>query len=150
MGVPLDWILLQCAPFFPIDYIIMVILSVYVFFATIRGLINIGIRCMCCIHMFDLKPGATEPQGLMIATFLLCHTMLTFSMEMGTLAPQYTAFGGQKYCPWPAAPPAPVANASVNLLLHAPQGHQPSSSSGLFGSTSSIGSTSSSSSDKEG
>merc|ERR1711865_865864 len=91
------------------------------------------------IHMFDLKPGATEPQGLLIATFMICHTMLTFSMEMGTLAPQYTAFGGQKYCPSPAQAGV-VANKTKGLLLLEQQGVSGLSSSpktDLFASSSS-------------
>jgi len=97
-GVPMDALLMWTSHAFPIDYIILLCLSLYVFFVTIRGLINIGIRCMCCIKMFDLVGGETEPQALLIATFMLCHVMLTFSMEMQTLAPQYTAFGTQTYC----------------------------------------------------
>ncbi|KAG0324417.1 hypothetical protein BGZ99_001885 [Dissophora globulifera] len=95
---PLNTLFLKLSPYFPVDYILMVMVILYLFWATTRGVISIGIRFLW-LNLFKFRRAATPPQGLLAATVLLMLSLagMCYSLTM-SVAPDYSMFGSQKYC----------------------------------------------------
>ncbi|KFH72202.1 hypothetical protein MVEG_02493 [Podila verticillata NRRL 6337] len=95
---PLNLLFLKLSPFFPVDYVLMVMIILYMFWATTKGIISIGIRFLW-VHLYKFRQAATPPQGLLAATMLLMLSLagLGYSLTM-SVAPDYSMFGSQKYC----------------------------------------------------
>ncbi|KAG0009895.1 hypothetical protein BGZ80_001956, partial [Entomortierella chlamydospora] len=95
---PLNLLFLKLSPYFPVDYILMVMIILYLFWAATKGIISIGIRFLW-INLFKIRRGATQPQGLLAATMLLMLSLagMYYSLTM-SVAPDYSMFGSQKYC----------------------------------------------------
>ncbi|KAG0255792.1 hypothetical protein DFQ27_006064 [Actinomortierella ambigua] len=95
---PLNILFLKLSPFFPVDYILMVVIILYLFWATTKGVISIGIRFLW-VHLYKFKHANTQPQGLLAATMLLLLSLaaLGYTLTM-SVAPEYAMFGSQKYC----------------------------------------------------
>jgi len=94
---PLDYILVNISVVFPLDYILMVGIIAYIFFATLSGIMRIGIRFFW-VYMYKVRPKATVPQGLLLTCMLLVFGLLYLNTAILTIAPQYGTFGYQKYC----------------------------------------------------
>ena len=75
----------------------MVIIILYMFWSTTKGIISIGIRFLW-VNLYRFRKAATQPQGLLAATMLLMLSLagLSYSLTM-SVAPDYSMFGGQKY-----------------------------------------------------
>ncbi|KAG0214659.1 hypothetical protein BGX28_001697 [Mortierella sp. GBA30] len=95
---PLNLLFLKLSPFFPVDYILMVAIILYLFWATTKGIISIGIRFLW-VNLYKFRRAATQPQGLLAATMLLMLSLagMCYSLTM-SVAPDYAMFGSQKYC----------------------------------------------------
>ncbi|ORZ07018.1 hypothetical protein BCR41DRAFT_360490 [Lobosporangium transversale] len=95
---PLNLLFLELSPFFPVDYILMLMIILYMFWATTKGIISIGIRFLW-VNLYKFRRAATQPQGLLAATMLLMLSLtgMYYSLTM-TVAPDYSMFGSQKYC----------------------------------------------------
>ncbi|KAF9278111.1 hypothetical protein BGZ68_008770 [Mortierella alpina] len=95
---PLNLLFLELSPFFPVDYILMVMIILYMFWATTKGIISIGIRFLW-VHLYKFRRAATPPQGLLAATMILMLSLagMCYSLTM-SVAPDYSMFGSQKYC----------------------------------------------------
>ncbi|KAF9578347.1 hypothetical protein BGW38_005899, partial [Lunasporangiospora selenospora] len=95
---PLNLLFLKLSPYFPVDYILMVMIVLYMFWATTKGIISIGIRFLW-VNLYKFRRAATAPQGLLAATMLLMLSLagLCYSLTMA-VAPDYSMFGSQKYC----------------------------------------------------
>ncbi|KYQ89234.1 LMBR1-like conserved region-containing protein [Tieghemostelium lacteum] len=91
---PIDIVLVQLAPYFPLDYFILGALIFYIFFVTLSGIVKIGIRFLW-VHMYDFKYRKTMPQGLLIAAMLLMLSILCLNVQILSLAPRYAMFGTQ-------------------------------------------------------
>ncbi|KAG0365795.1 hypothetical protein BC939DRAFT_165281 [Gamsiella multidivaricata] len=94
----LNLLFLKASPYFPIDYVLMVMVILYMFWATTKGIISIGIRVLW-VNLYEFKRAATQPQGLLAATMLLMLSLagLSYSLTM-SVAPEYSMFGSQSYC----------------------------------------------------
>ncbi|KAF9152991.1 hypothetical protein BG015_004316 [Linnemannia schmuckeri] len=94
---PLNLLFLSLSPFFPVDYILMVMIILYMFWSTTKGIISIGIRFLW-VNLYRFRKAATQPQGLLAATMLLMLTLagLSYSLTM-SVAPDYSMFGSQQY-----------------------------------------------------
>lgn len=95
---PLNWILVQSAKVFPVDYAIFTILVLLFFCSSVIGIATIGIRFLW-IRIFQIRKGHTSPQALLMATAMLMLTSLAlhYSISM-VVAPQYATFGPQTFC----------------------------------------------------
>ncbi|KAF9903004.1 hypothetical protein EC991_004300 [Linnemannia zychae] len=95
---PLNLLFLTLSPFFPVDYILMVMIILYMFWSTTKGIISIGIRFLW-VNLYRFRRAATQPQGLLAATMLLMLSLagLSYSLTM-SVTPEYSMFGSQKYC----------------------------------------------------
>jgi len=93
---PLDSLLTLLSKYFPIDYIVFGALVMYIFFASLSGVVQIGIRFLW-INLYKIHKGASPPQGLLLAAVVLMLCILTLNMEVTTIAPQYANFGNQVF-----------------------------------------------------
>jgi LMBR1 domain-containing protein 1 len=106
---PINWVFVQTAQAFPVDYVLMALLVLLFFSSSISGLAAVGIRFLW-VRIFQIRKGATAPQGLLIATVLLALIILGINYAIVMLvAPQYSTFGTQTFCdlpsPFPYVPP---------------------------------------------
>jgi LMBR1 domain-containing protein 1 len=102
---PINWIFVQSAKAFPVDYILMALLVLYLFSASITGIATIGIRFLW-VRVFQIKRGRTPPQALLIATVMLALIILAINYAVANLvAPQYAIYGTQTFCSNPPKHP---------------------------------------------
>lgn len=95
---PVNWIFVQSAKAFPVDYILMALLVLFFFSSSITGLASIGIRFLW-VRVFQIKKGRTAPQALLIATVLLALMILAINYAVAIMvAPQYAIYGTQTFC----------------------------------------------------
>ncbi|KAF9429251.1 hypothetical protein BGZ76_001597, partial [Entomortierella beljakovae] len=95
---PFEILLGLVGAYFPIDYILIVIIILYMFWATTKGVISLGIRVLW-VNLYEFRKAATQPQGLLAATMIMMLSLagLGYSLTM-SVAPEYSMFGSQKYC----------------------------------------------------
>ncbi|RKU48310.1 hypothetical protein DL546_007916 [Coniochaeta pulveracea] len=95
---PINWIFVQSAKAFPVDYILMALLIIFFFAASVTGIAAVGIRFLW-VRIFQIKKGRTAPQALLIATVLLALIILAINYAVAMLvAPQYATYGTQTFC----------------------------------------------------
>jgi LMBR1 domain-containing protein 1 len=75
----------------------MVGIIIYVFFATMTGIIQIGVRFLW-VTLYRIKRGSTAPQGLLFSAMLLTFGLLALNYSVtSVVAPGYAHFGSQVY-----------------------------------------------------
>jgi LMBR1 domain-containing protein 1 len=95
---PINWVLVKSAKVFPIDYVLFLLLVLFLFSASIVGIATIGIRFLW-VTLFKIRKGRTSPQALLMATVLLTLTVLAINYSVAMMiAPQYATFGPQTFC----------------------------------------------------
>ena len=95
---PMNWVFVQLAAVFPIDYVIMALIVLFFFASTISGIAAVGIRFLW-IRVFQIRRGRTAPQALLIATVMLTLAILAINYAVSMLvAPQYATYGTQTFC----------------------------------------------------
>ncbi|OAQ97026.1 hypothetical protein LLEC1_03615 [Akanthomyces lecanii] len=111
---PINWIFLQTARVFPIDYVLMALLVLHLFSASISGIATVGIRFLW-IRIFQIRRGRTAPQALLIATVMLGLITLAINYAVAMfVAPQYAAFGTQTFCSLEPAHPGQPPDCRAN------------------------------------
>jgi LMBR1 domain-containing protein 1 len=105
---PLDKLLVLLSAYFPMDYVVLSVIVLYIFFATMNGITRIGIRFLW-VHMYSFRKGKTMPQGLLLAAVILVLSVLVLNIQLITLAPQYATFGSQTYQPANTTAPVPCS-----------------------------------------
>ncbi|KAI9835731.1 MAG: hypothetical protein M1819_001909 [Sarea resinae] len=102
---PVNWIFVQAAKVFPIDYIIVSLLVLFFFSSSVVGIAVVGIRFLW-ITIFQIRKGHTSPQALLMATVMLTLMALAINYSLAMIvAPQYATFGPQTFCDRPAKHP---------------------------------------------
>ncbi|EGS19232.1 putative cobalamin binding protein [Thermochaetoides thermophila DSM 1495] len=95
---PVNWIFVQAAKVFPVDYILMAFIILLFFSSSITGLASIGIRFLW-VRIFQIRKGRTAPQALLMATIMLALIILAINYAVAMLAaPQYAIYGTQTFC----------------------------------------------------
>ncbi|KAE8376191.1 putative lysosomal cobalamin transporter [Aspergillus bertholletiae] len=95
---PVNWVLVQSAKVFPVDYVIFTILVLFLFSSSIVGVSAVGIRFFW-IRIFQIRKGYTSPQALLLSTAMLILIMLALNYSTSMiLAPQYATYGPQTFC----------------------------------------------------
>ncbi|OZJ05692.1 hypothetical protein BZG36_01412 [Bifiguratus adelaidae] len=95
---PLDWILVRIERFFPVDLVLVLLIVLVFFFATVSGLLHIGVRFMW-ITLYKIRKAATQPQALLFGTVLMMLSLLALNYTLTmVVAPEYSHFGNQKFC----------------------------------------------------
>jgi len=109
---PINWIFVQSAKAFPVDYILMALLILFFFSSSISGIAAIGIRFLW-VRIFQIKKGRTAPQALLIATVMLALIILAINYAIAMLAaPQYSIYGTQTFCSNPPKHPGEQPDCS--------------------------------------
>jgi len=93
---PLDYMLTELSKYFPLDYVALGLIIFYIFFTTLSGIIQIGVRFLW-VNLYKIRRGSTPPQGLLLASVILMFSILSLNMELTTLAPRYANWGSQTY-----------------------------------------------------
>ncbi|KAE8156327.1 putative lysosomal cobalamin transporter [Aspergillus tamarii] len=95
---PINWVFVQSAKIFPVDYVIFTVLVLFLFSSSIVGISTIGIRFLW-IRIFQIRKGHTSPQALLLATAMLMLIILALNYSTSMiLAPQYATYGPQTFC----------------------------------------------------
>lgn len=95
---PVNWVFVQSAKAFPVDYVLMALLIIFFFSSSIQGIATIGIRFLW-VRIFQIRRGRTAPQALLIATVMLALIILAINYAVAMLvAPQYAIYGTQTFC----------------------------------------------------
>ncbi|CRK24146.1 hypothetical protein BN1723_013180, partial [Verticillium longisporum] len=98
---PINWVFLKSARAFPVDYILMTLLVLFLFSSSITGIAAVGIRFLW-VRIFQIRRGRTAPQALLIATVMLALIILAINYSIAMLiAPQYSIYGTQTWCSAP-------------------------------------------------
>ncbi|KIW55982.1 hypothetical protein PV05_04685 [Exophiala xenobiotica] len=109
---PINWILVESAKVFPIDYVIFLLLVMLFFSASIIGIATIGIRVLW-ITIFRIRKAHTSPQAMLIATVMLTLMTLAINYSIAMMvAPQYATFGPQTFCDHPPKHPGEQPDCS--------------------------------------
>jgi LMBR1 domain-containing protein 1 len=95
---PINWIFMQSAKVFPIDYVLMALLVLLLFSSSIYGITIVGIRFLW-VRIFQIRKGRTAPQAMLIATVMLALIILGINYTLAMMvAPQYAIYGTQTIC----------------------------------------------------
>ncbi|KAE8390676.1 putative lysosomal cobalamin transporter [Aspergillus alliaceus] len=95
---PINWVLVQSAKVFPVDYAIFTILVLLLFSSSVIGITAVGIRFLW-IRIFQIRKGHTSPQALLLATAILMLIILALNYSTTMMiAPQYATYGRQTFC----------------------------------------------------
>lgn len=93
---PLDDVMVRSAAYFPLDYVELSVLVVYIFLAMLCGITKLGIRC-ACFRVYILRPHRTSSQALLAITMTLLVMSFATIVSLGWIVPQYISFGDQQY-----------------------------------------------------
>eukprot|EP00040_Diaphanoeca_grandis_P010962 m.56140 g.56140 ORF g.56140 m.56140 type:complete len:720 (-) comp22193_c0_seq2:223-2382(-) len=93
---PVDKGLTLAVSVFPVDYIVVTMITYYFVICTMSGVKSLGIR-FCHKLLFKIRPRRTVPQGILFFAFILMFSMIAMNVVMMTIAPQYVKFGNQMY-----------------------------------------------------
>ncbi|KAJ1327678.1 putative lysosomal cobalamin transporter [Microdochium nivale] len=95
---PVNWLFVQTARAFPVDYVLMALLILLFFSSSVAGVATIGIRFLW-LRLFELRKGRTAPQALLMAVVMLNLIVLAINYAIAMLvAPQYAMYGTQTFC----------------------------------------------------
>ncbi|EFX04485.1 lmbr1 domain containing protein [Grosmannia clavigera kw1407] len=102
---PINWIFMQTARVFPVDYALLALLILFLFSSSVSGLAAVGIRFLW-VSIFQFRKGRTAPQAILMATVMLALIILALNYSVAMLvAPQYASYGTQTFCLNPPAHP---------------------------------------------
>eukprot|EP00753_Platysulcus_tardus_P010815 PLAT3072.1.p1 GENE.PLAT3072.1~~PLAT3072.1.p1 ORF type:complete len:536 (+),score=246.98 PLAT3072.1:26-1633(+) len=93
---PTDELLTALSGYFPMDVVCLAAITLYVFACSLYGVTSIGLRVLC-VPLYRIKRRATASQALLLMGAVMMFVIQVQSMELLTLAPQYTTFGDQTY-----------------------------------------------------
>ncbi|KAJ8248167.1 hypothetical protein GJAV_G00239070 [Gymnothorax javanicus] len=102
---PLNELLLALQPVFPLDYVLITVITMYFVFTSMAGIRNMGIWFFW-IRLYKIRPRRTRPQALLFLCMILLLIVLHSSYMIYSLAPQYVMYGSQKYLLTSKATPA--------------------------------------------
>lgn len=93
---PINFILSELQTVYPLDYILILILSFSLVMYTISGFKHIGIRFLC-IKLYKIKPRKTAPQAILLLFALIMLAILGINVLFYSAFPQYATYGRQFY-----------------------------------------------------
>ncbi|XP_063716431.1 probable lysosomal cobalamin transporter [Symsagittifera roscoffensis] len=93
---PIDYVLTQLQVAFPIDYIVLVCLLVYIVMCVVAGIVHSGIR-ICCVSLYKIRPRKTKPEALLFLVYILIFSILAVNVLFFSIAPGYYSYGTQTW-----------------------------------------------------
>uniref|UniRef100_A0A7N6A177 Lysosomal cobalamin transport escort protein LMBD1 n=1 Tax=Anabas testudineus TaxID=64144 RepID=A0A7N6A177_ANATE len=109
---PLNELLLALQPVFPLDYILITVITMYFVLTSMAGIRNMGIWFFW-IRLYKIRPKRTRPQALLFLCMILLLIVLHTSYMIYSLAPQYVMYGSQKYLVQMASAAPTSGNATI-------------------------------------
>jgi len=91
---PADEIFLRLSRVFPVDFVVLGAFVLYIFSASVFGIVCLGIRVLC-FSMYALRTRKSMPQALLVLCNVMAYILLALCMALLTIAPNYTSFGSQ-------------------------------------------------------
>eukprot|EP00913_Durusdinium_trenchii_P035957 g33642.t1 len=92
---PADEVYLRLSRVFPVDFVFLSLIVLYIFAATLFGIIALDIRLLC-ISVYTLRARKSAPQALLVMCNTMAYILLALCVALLTIAPDYTAFGSQR------------------------------------------------------
>ncbi|XP_045543084.1 lysosomal cobalamin transport escort protein LMBD1 isoform X5 [Salmo salar] len=89
---------------FPLDYVLITVITMYFVFTSMAGIRNMGIWFFW-IRLYKIRPKRTRPQALLFLCMILLLIVLHTSFMIYSLAPQYVMYGSQNYLLQSPMPP---------------------------------------------
>ncbi|KAI1001126.1 putative lysosomal cobalamin transporter [Podosphaera aphanis] len=116
---PVNYVFVRVSKLFPLDYVLIALLILYLFISSVAGITILGIRFLW-IRLFEISRGHTAPQGMLIMTVNL--TLIIFAINYSItmmVAPQYAIYGAQSFCNNPPRSPnhQPDCSGHPELIL---------------------------------
>ncbi|ESZ98140.1 lmbr1 domain containing protein [Sclerotinia borealis F-4128] len=109
---PINWIFVKSSVVFPIDYVLMALLVLFLFSSSVTGIAAIGLRFLW-VKLFEIRKGHTSPQALLMATVMLTLIILAINYSIAMIiAPQYAIYGAQTFCANPTRFPGDQPDCS--------------------------------------
>jgi len=93
---PIDIILTWTGKFYPISYVFLSGLLIYIIFTSLYGLQQIGIWYFW-VQMYRFSRKRTKPQALLMLCSLLMFIVVAINVFVYLLIPQYAIYGDQHY-----------------------------------------------------
>jgi len=93
---PIDIVLTWAGKFYPLNYILLSTLLIYVILTSLYGLQQLGIWYFW-VRMFRFSRGRTKPQALLLLCSLLMFIVVAINIFVYLLIPQYSIYGDQHY-----------------------------------------------------
>uniref|UniRef100_A0A8C4HL09 Lysosomal cobalamin transport escort protein LMBD1 n=1 Tax=Dicentrarchus labrax TaxID=13489 RepID=A0A8C4HL09_DICLA len=115
---PLNELLLALQPVFPLDYILITVITMYFVVTSMAGIRNMGIWFFW-IRLYKIRPKKTRPQALLFLCMILLLIVLHTSYMIYSLAPQYVMYGSQKYLMPSAGPTSGNATLGTTRICDA-------------------------------
>lgn len=91
---PADELLLRLSRIFPVDFVVVGVVVLYVFFASVFGIVCLGVRIFW-LGLYSLRARKSMPQALLVLCNIMAYILLALCMALLTIAPNYTSFGSQ-------------------------------------------------------
>uniref|UniRef100_A0A8D3A1S5 Lysosomal cobalamin transport escort protein LMBD1 n=1 Tax=Scophthalmus maximus TaxID=52904 RepID=A0A8D3A1S5_SCOMX len=115
---PLNELLLALQPVFPLDYILITVITMYFVLTSMAGIRNMGIWFFW-IRLYKIRPKRTRPQALLFLCMILLLIVLHTSYMIYSLAPQYVMYGSQKYLSPTTGPASGNATSGTTRICDA-------------------------------
>ncbi|XP_075926074.1 lysosomal cobalamin transport escort protein LMBD1 isoform X3 [Petromyzon marinus] len=93
---PINLALVYLQPVFPLDYILMAIITMYFVVTSMAGIRNMGIWFFW-MKLYNIRTGRTRPQALLFLCLILMLIVMHVNYVIYSLAPDYVMYGNQKY-----------------------------------------------------
>lgn len=91
---PADKAFVVASRIFPLDYVGLSCLVVYLVVATLEGISALGLRFFWA-HLFTFKRRATDPTAVLVGVTIIASMILTVTIEISAMLPQYATFGSK-------------------------------------------------------
>ncbi|UJR27312.1 hypothetical protein I4U23_008605 [Adineta vaga] len=93
---PIDVALTWTGKFYPVNYIILSLLLLYIIITSIFGLQQLGIWYFC-VRMYRFSRGRTKPQAILMLCSFMMFIVVAINVFVYLLIPQYSIYGDQHY-----------------------------------------------------
>jgi LMBR1 domain-containing protein 1 len=92
---PFDELLVSLSSSFPLDLIVLSAALAFMFFASLYGVLRLGLRCCVCLSVYRFKRRGTSSSAILILGAVVMFISLSLLVQVPALAPKYATFGQQ-------------------------------------------------------
>ena len=92
---PFDALLVKMSFWFPLDMMVLSCTLAYLFFASLYGVLRLGLRCCVCLAVYRFQRRATSSSAMLVLGAVQLFVALALLVQVPVLAPKYATFGKQ-------------------------------------------------------